>query len=273
MADRTVKLESALRVRPGERLRLADVSADDTHGHDKGDANRIVAGDLERLDDLQERIWAERRHAVLIVLQGIDTSGKDGTIRHVMQAFNPRGCRVTAFGVPTPVEAAHDHLWRIHAAAPGLGEIAIFNRSHYESVLVVRVHELVPEAQWSKRYDQINDFERELAAEGATILKFFLHIDRDEQRRRLQDRLDDPTKRWKFELGDIAERKRWDDYLAAYEDALARCSTDAAPWYLVPANHKWFRNLAVGSILVDRLDALKPRYPEVTDLPKRIDLG
>ncbi len=266
------KLAKLLQVRPGSHPSLSKVDAGETHGYDRDDAERIVAADLERLTSLQERIWAERRNAILILLQGIDTAGKDGTIRHVMQAFNPRGCRVTSFGVPTPVEDAHDHLWRIHAVTPAAGEIAIFNRSHYEGLLVVRVHDLVPRERWEKRYEQINDFERELADEGTTILKFFLHIDRDEQGRRLQDRLDDPTKRWKFQVGDLAERRRWDDYQAAYEDVLARCSTDVAPWYLVPANRKWFRNLAVGSIIADRLDDLDPRYPQLSNLPKTIDL-
>jgi PPK2 family polyphosphate:nucleotide phosphotransferase len=257
-------LAERLVVKPGSKVHLHDADANDTHGYTKETAADPVVADLGRLTSLQERVWAEQKHPVLVVLQGIDTSGKDGTIRHVMTALNPQGCRIAGFGVPTEVESAHDYLWRIHLQTPANGEIVVFNRSHYESVLVVRVHELVPEAQWALRFDQINAFEALLAAEGTTIVKFFLHIDRDEQRRRLQARYDDPTKHWKFKMGDLEERKRWDDYMTAYEDALSRCSTDAAPWYVVPANSKWFRNLAIGEILADRIEALKPAYPLVT---------
>jgi PPK2 family polyphosphate:nucleotide phosphotransferase len=179
-----------------------------------------------------------------------------------MGAFNPQGCRVTSFKVPSADELAHDYLWRVHRAVPGSGEIGIFNRSHYEDVLVVRVHDIVPRDRWERRYDQINAFEQILVEEGTTIVKFFLFIDRDEQRERFQARLDDPAKRWKFRLGDLDERKHWDAYIAAYEDALSRCSTTAAPWYAIPANRKWFRNLAVAEILADTLAELDPRYPE-----------
>jgi PPK2 family polyphosphate:nucleotide phosphotransferase len=192
----------------------------------------------------------------------MDASGKDGTIRHVMSAFNPMGCPVASFKVPTAEELAHDFLWRVHPHAPARGEIAVFNRSHYEDVLVVRVHELVPKAVWQRRYDQINTFEETVASGGATVVKFFLHIDRDEQRQRLQARLDDPTKRWKFKTGDLAERKLWDGYMAAYEDALSRCSTATAPWYIVPANKNWFRNLAVAEIVGDVIEELDPQYPQ-----------
>ena len=267
MADDRPRLAQRLLVKPGSKPDLGRLSAADTHGYDKTSAVAPMQADLQRLTSLQERIWAGKQQAILIVLQGIDTAGKDGTIRHVMTAFNPQGCDVTGFGVPTAPEAAHDHLWRIHLAAPARGVVGIFNRSHYESVLVVRVHELVPKARWRGYYDEINDFESLLTANGTTILKFFLHIDRDEQRRRLQARYTDPTKQWKFQVGDLEERKRWDDYMAAYEDALARCSTEAAPWYAIPANHKWFRNLAVGEILAERLEALHPEYPKV-ELPK-----
>ena len=261
------RLAERFLVKPGTRVDLHALSASETHGYAKATAGDKVQADLQRLASLQERIWAGRQHAVLIVLQGIDTAGKDGTIRHVMTAFNPQGCDVTGFGVPTAPEAAHDHLWRIHLAAPARGVVGIFNRSHYESVLVVRVHDLVPKERWQGYYEEINHFEQLLADNGTTILKFFLHIDRDEQLRRLEDRYKDPTKQWKFQVGDLAERKLWDDYMAAYEDALSRCSTDRAPWYAIPANHKWFRNLAIGEILADRLEALKPAYPTV-DLPK-----
>jgi PPK2 family polyphosphate:nucleotide phosphotransferase len=255
-------------VRPGSKVDLRDIDPDATPGYSHKTAKPKMETDLARLASLQERIWAERRHRILIVLQGIDASGKDGTISHVMSAFNPQGCRVAGFGVPTEVELAHDYLWRIHAATPRTGEIVIFNRSHYESVLVERVHALVPEATWKGRYDQINAFEATLAAEGTTILKFFLHIDPAEQLARLKARYDDPTKRWKFNVGDLEERKLWGAYRVAFEDALERCSTDAAPWYVIPANHKWYRDLVVGEIVAQTLESLDPRYPIRDDLPK-----
>lgn len=257
-----------LRVTPGTKVDLGSIDPNSTHGFDRDAAKPKVADDLARLASLQERIWAERRHRTLIVLQGIDASGKDGTIGHVMSAFNPQGCRVANFGVPTEVELAHDYLWRIHAATPGTGEIVIFNRSHYEGVMVERVHELVPKSTWKQRYDQINAFEALLCAEGTTVIKLFLHIDRDEQLARLKARYDDPTKRWKFNVGDLAERKLWDPYREAFEDALERCSMEAAPWYVIPANHKWFRDLAVGEIVADTLDGLHPSYPVRDDIPK-----
>jgi PPK2 family polyphosphate:nucleotide phosphotransferase len=260
-------LGDLLRVAPGSRIDLAGVDPNDTHGHRKAESERDLETGLRRLTELQDRLWAESKHAVLVVLQGIDAAGKDGTIRHVMGGFNPMGCTVTSFKVPTPIELAHDYLWRIHQRAPGRGEIAIFNRSHYEDVLVVRVHELVPKDIWSKRYDEINAFEQMLADGGTTILKFFLYIDRDEQRERFQARIDDPTKRWKFRLGDLEDRRLWDSYTAAYEEALSRCSTKDAPWYVVPSNHKWFRNLAVAEILADALEALDPEYPPGEELP------
>jgi PPK2 family polyphosphate:nucleotide phosphotransferase len=262
MARSTGSLRDRLRVRPGTRVDLAKVDPGETHGHTKVSAAAELDKGLARLTDLQDRLWAENKHRVLVVLQGIDAAGKDGTLRHVMGAFNPQGCPVSAFKVPSADELAHDYLWRIHRRVPGNGEIGVFNRSHYEDVLVVRVHELVPKAVWSRRYDQINAFERMLTDEGTTIVKFFLYIDRDEQRERFQARLDDPTKRWKFRLGDLEERKHWDDYIAAYEDALSRCSTDEAPWFVIPSNRKWFRNLAVADILADTIEDLEPRYPE-----------
>jgi PPK2 family polyphosphate:nucleotide phosphotransferase len=254
-------LRTVLRVEPGTKVRLAEVDPDDTHGRKAADSERLLREGLDRLADLQDRLWAEARRSVLVVLQGMDASGKDGTIKHVMTAFNPLGCTVTSFKVPTPVELAHDFLWRVHARTPAHGEIGVFNRSHYEDVLVVRVHALVPRDVWAARYDQINAFEELLTAAGTTVVKCFLHIDRDEQRKRFQARLDDPTKRWKFRTGDLVERKLWDEYQAAYEDALTRCSTAASPWYVIPANRKWFRNLAVSEIVADVLDELDPRYP------------
>jgi PPK2 family polyphosphate:nucleotide phosphotransferase len=259
-------LRKALRVEPGSKVRLDELDPEATHGHDKDGSEGDLKAGLRRLADLQDRLWAEQKHPILVVLQGIDAAGKDGTIRHVMSAFNPQGCPVTPFKAPTTVEAAHDYLWRVHQRAPGKGEIAIFNRSHYEDVLVVRVHELVPEAVWSRRYEQINAWEQTLAEEGTTIVKFFLNISADEQRDRLQARVDDPTKQWKFRLGDLDERKRWDDYQAAFEAALERCSTAWAPWYVIPSNRNWFRNLAVADILGDVLDELDPAYPRSPDV-------
>ncbi len=257
------RLRDQLRVEPGSKVRLARFDPSDTHGHAKQDSEKELAAGLVRLQGLQDRLWAEAKHPVLVVLQGIDAAGKDGTVHHVMSAFSPQGCPVTDFKVPSPLEMSHDYLWRVHQHTPGKGEIAIFNRSHYEDVLVVRVHELVPKGTWRRRYAQINDWERLLVEEGTTVVKFFLLIDRDEQRRRFQDRYADPTKRWKFKMGDLAERARWDDYTRAFEDALGKCSTAAAPWYVIPANKNWFRNLAVAEILGDVLEELRPAYPPI----------
>jgi PPK2 family polyphosphate:nucleotide phosphotransferase len=255
-------LSEALRVVPGASVDLSTIDPAAVYGRDEDGARDELERDLRRLTDLQERLWAERRRRVLIVLQGIDTAGKGGTIEHVMGAFNPLGCPVHAFKAPTEIELAHDYLWRVHQRVPGNGEIAIFDRSHYEDVLVVRVLGLVPEERWRPRFDQINAFEGLLAEEGTTILKFFLYIDRDEQRERFQARLDDPDKRWKFRLGDLETRRRWDDYIAAYEEALSRCSTELAPWYVIPSNRKWFRNLAVAQVVASTLEALDPQFPE-----------
>lgn len=254
-------LRDLLRVTPGKPFRLTDIDPAETHGRDKEAASADLESGLARLTDLQDRLWAEAKHPVLVVLQGIDTAGKGGTLKHVMGAFQPAGCSVTSFKVPTAPELAHDYLWRVHQRTPGKGEIAIFDRSHYEDVLVVRVRGFAPKTVWSKRYDHINDWERMLADEGTTIVKFFLWISKDEQKERLQARLDEPDKRWKFRLGDLEERKRWDEYVAAYDEALERCSTGHAPWYVIPANRKWFRNLAVAEILGDTIDALNPAYP------------
>jgi PPK2 family polyphosphate:nucleotide phosphotransferase len=259
---------STLRVAPGERVDLSGLDPSAAHGWKKKAAEGATAANLARLTTLQQPLWASAARAVLVILQGIDAAGKDGTINKVMEAFNPQGCTVSSFKVPTSEELAHDYLWRIHRRVPGKGEIGIFNRSHYEDVLVVRVHRLVPRKVWSARYRQINDFERLLTESGTTIVKFFLHISRDEQRQRFQDRYDDPTKRWKFSMGDLAERARWDEYMAAYEDALTRTSTAEAPWYVIPADRNWFRNLAVSAILADTIADLKPVFPPEPDLPK-----
>jgi PPK2 family polyphosphate:nucleotide phosphotransferase len=247
------------------RVKLADHDPGATYGRRKGSAADELDTDRRRLKDLQERLWAEDRQRILVVLQGLDASGKGGTIEHVMGAFNPLGCTVHSFKVPTELELAHDYLWRVHARTPAAGEIAIFDRSHYEDVLAVRVLGLVPEERWRRRYDHINAFERLLTDEGTTILKFFLHISREEQRTRFQARVDDPEKRWKFRFGDLESRTRWADYVAAYEEALSRCSTPWAPWYVIPADRKWFRNLAVAQIVADTIEDLDPRFPEPAD--------
>ncbi len=252
------------RVKEDENIHLRDFDPGDTGKYSKSkDAGLELLGELNQdLEKLQEMLFAEHRHRVLVVLQGMDTSGKDGVIRHVFEGVNPQGVRVASFKVPSAEEMDHDYLWRIHKQTPAKGEIVIFNRSHYEDVLVVRVHELVPESVWKKRYDQIRDFERQLVQEGTIILKFFLHIDLDEQKERLQARLDDPTKIWKFNPGDLKERARWDDYVEAYEDAINKTSTLEAPWYIVPANKKWYRNLVIASVLVDALKKLDMEYPQ-----------
>jgi PPK2 family polyphosphate:nucleotide phosphotransferase len=258
-------LREQLLVKPGQRVDLTAFDCGATYGRQKDEADEELAGNLTRLTELQARIWAEARHAVLIVLQGIDAAGKDGTIKVVVGAFNPQGSPVTSFKEPSTLELAHDYLWRVHAAVPEKGDIGIFNRSHYEQVLIVRVHNLEPEAQWRRHYGEIRDWERMLTQEGVTILKFFLAIDKDTQRQRFQDRVDDPTKRWKFSLSDVNERKFWDDYRVAFEEMLHETSTDYAPWYLVPSNRNWLRNLAISEIVTEALDELNPQYPEAAN--------
>jgi PPK2 family polyphosphate:nucleotide phosphotransferase len=258
-------LVDRLRVEPGSKVDLAALDCDATHGWAKVHATAELDRQRDRLADLQDRLWAEEKHPLLIVLQGIDTSGKGGTIKHVMEAFNPQGCRVASFKVPNELERSHDYLWRIHRQTPARGEVVIFDRSHYEEVLIVRVNDLVPREVWRRRYRHINEWERMLTEEGTVIVKFFLAIDAEEQRQRLQARFDDPTKRWKFRLGDLTERKRWDDYRAAFEEALERTSTSWAPWYVIPANRKWFRNLAVAQVLGDVMASLAPQYPPSPD--------
>lgn len=252
------------RVREGQQLDLDRFDPDDTRlvKGGKEEAREQLPAILERLDDAQERLFAGHDRKLLVVLQGMDTSGKDGTIRHVMRGFNPQGTRVVSFRKPSEDELDHDFLWRVHAKLPARGEVVVFNRSHYEDVLVVRVHNLVPKAVWKQRYDQINEFERMLFETGTTTVKFFLHIGFDEQRKRLQARLDDPKKCWKFQPGDLEERKFWKDYMRAYEDALVKTSTEWAPWYIIPANQKWYRNHLIGSILVEMLDRMNLEYPK-----------
>ena len=252
-----------LRVRPTKgQLTLADIDPGATPGVRKATARADKARDGEKLRQLQERLYAEGTRSVLLVLQGMDTSGKDGTIIHVIGAVDPQGVQITGFKSPTEEERQHDFLWRIRKALPQPRMLGIFNRSHYEDVLIVRVRKLVPEAVWSKRYDEINRFEREVVAGGTTVVKICLHISFDEQRKRLLDRLMDPTKRWKFSPKDLDERELWPEYQVAYDAALFRCSTDRAPWYVVPANKKWYRNWAITRILVETLEEMDPRYPE-----------
>ena len=255
-----------LKIPAGEKPDLAKADAADTSGWPGGKRKGEAALPAlrEELDRLQELFYADARRGLLVILQGIDTSGKDGVIRHVFEGVNPQGVRVCSFKKPTPEESAHDFLWRIHRSAPAKGEIVIFNRSHYEDVLVTRVHQLVPQKVWSKRFDSINAFERELVEEGVSILKFFLHISREEQRRRLRDRIEDPTKRWKLTDADFQERMYWDEYQSAYEDMLHRTNTSWASWYILPSDRKWFRNLAVSTILVEQLRAMKLRFPRPT---------
>jgi PPK2 family polyphosphate:nucleotide phosphotransferase len=255
-------------VKPGSKLRLKDRDPDETFG--KRGTDKELEKTLERLRRLQHLLYADRRYALLIVLQALDAGGKDGTIRHVMSGVNPQGCQVTAFKVPTPEELAHDFLWRVHKAVPALGNIGIFNRSHYEDVLAVRVHKLVPKDLLHKRYKHINDFEHMLTDHKVTILKFFLHISKDEQKKRLEQRLADPNKRWKVSPADFEERKLWDQYMNAYEVALSKCSAEWAPWYVIPANQKWFRNCAISQIIVEALESLDMKYPKITFDPATI---
>jgi PPK2 family polyphosphate:nucleotide phosphotransferase len=257
-------------VKPGTKVSLKDYDPDDTGGYKSAeDVDDEIKSLLEELNTLQYLLYAQNKHALLVVLQGMDTSGKDGTIRKVMGGLTPLGVEMKAFKAPHEEELAHDFLWRIHHAVPRRGYIGIFNRSHYEDVLVVRVHDLVPAKVWKARYEQINQFERILAENDVVILKFFLHISKKEQKRRLQGRLNDPTRYWKFSLKDVEERKYWSDYREAYEAALTRCSTEWAPWHIVPADHKWYRNLVVAKAMVKALRELDMHYPPPTmDLSK-----
>ncbi len=252
------------RVKPGAKVRLKNFDpARHWNPRDDPKLAKALAEDIGRMAELEVRLYAEHRRSLLIVLQGIDASGKDGTIKHVMSGLNPQSCRVHSFKKPVGEEAEHDFLWRIHRALPGKGEIGIFNRSHYEDVLVPRVHQLVPKEVWKQRYEQINHFEQEVAENGTEILKFFLHISKDEQRRRFQERLDDPSKHWKLSLPDFEERRLWGAYQKAFEDMLSRCSTPWAPWHVVPANHKWFRNYVVAGTIVGKLEEMDPQFPPV----------
>ncbi len=262
-------------VRPRRRVRLTDIDTASTRPFrlTKRRAELELEHSREELDQLQERLFADGRHAVLVILQGMDTAGKDAVIRHVFSGVNPQGVRAVAFKAPTPVEMGHDFLWRIHPHTPGKGEMAIFNRSHYEDVLVARVHHLVPAAEWAARYRAINGFERMLTSEGTTVLKFFLHISRKEQARRLRARLTDPSKQWKLSPADLTDRRLWAEYVRAYEEVIERTTSRRAPWFIVPSDHAWFRNWAVSRVLLETLRGLRLRYPKPSmDLSKyRID--
>jgi PPK2 family polyphosphate:nucleotide phosphotransferase len=242
-------------VEPGTKINLAKIDTAADGGLSKSDGVQRTAKLLGRLDDLQQELYAASVHSVLVVLQGMDTSGKDGAIRKVFSGVNPQGCLVTPFKAPNDVELAHDYLWRVHRRTPAKGMIGVFNRSHYEDVLIVRVHDLVPRRVWKRRYDQINDFERLLVDDGTIVCKFFLHISKHEQEQRLRAREQDVAKAYKLSPDDWRERDRWDDYVAAYEEALRRCSTAEAPWTIVPADRKWYRNLAIAEALVGRLES------------------
>ena len=250
------------RVDPDERIELADLDTRDTDDTDREDAETELASLVERIAELQARLYAEDERAVLVVLQGIDAAGKDSTVRHVFSGTNPQGVRVYTFKEPTPEEAAHDFMWRYHQDAPASGMIHVFNRSHYEDVLVVRVKGLIEKERWRSRYDSINDFERMLVREGTTILKFLLHISKEEQLEKFRERLARPDKYFKWSDNDIKERKRWDDYQQAYEDAVNATSTAWAPWYVVPADNRWYRNYVIARILAGTLERMDPRYPE-----------
>jgi PPK2 family polyphosphate:nucleotide phosphotransferase len=249
---------------PGDKARLDTRDPASVAGApgDRSATEEAVVPLHEALAELQDRLWAESRRALLVVLQGLDASGKDGTVRHVFRGVNPQGTTVASFKEPTPQEQAHDFLWRVHGRVPAAGEIGIFNRSHYEDVLIVRVHGLVPAKVWRGRYDEINAFERTLAQAGTTVVKFYLHVSYEEQGRRLRRRLEQPDKRWKARASDFSERKLWDSYREAYTDALERTSTELAPWYVIPADHKWYRNWAVSQVLLHALEKMDPQYPE-----------
>jgi PPK2 family polyphosphate:nucleotide phosphotransferase len=267
-------VDSPYLVPPGKKFKLSDRPTNDSGPFkDKEEAQPATAKNLERLDELQEVLYAESKHALLVIFQATDAGGKDGAIEHVFSGLNPQGCAVTSFKKPSELERSHDFLWRHHLAVPPKGMIGIHNRSHYEAVLVERVKGIAPKPVWSTRYDHINAFERALADEGVTIVKFFLHISKDEQKERLQARLDDPNKHWKFNPADLEERALWDDYQAAFGDALERCSTEHAPWYVVPADRKWFRNWVVSDTIVRTLKELKMDYPKAAEGLDKIVIG
>ena len=258
-----MKYSEMFQVKSGDKIKLAKIDPDFADGFkDTDEIDKRIKKYTERLRALQYSLYAEGKRSLLICLQGLDAAGKDGTIAHVLGAMDPQGTRVCGFKVPSIEEASHDFLWRIEKQVPAKGEVVIFNRSHYEDVLVVRVHKTVPEEVWSNRYSLINHFEKGLAANGTNILKFYLHISSEEQLNRFQERLDDPTRQWKISESDYAERKYWKEYTRAYEDALSETSTGHSPWYIIPSNNKWFRNLAISQIVVEKLVSLNLKIPK-----------
>ena len=260
-------------VKQGSKVNLKAIATDDTDGFDgPEEAAPALEKRLERIAELQERLYAESRQALLIIFQGMDTSGKDGATKSVMREVNPQGVEVTSFKVPSKEELSHDFLWRVEKRIPPRGMIGVFNRSHYEDVLVVRVHDIVPKEVWSKRYALINSFEERLDHEYVRVVKVFLHISKDEQKRRLQDRLKDKQKLWKFNPGDLAERKYWGAYREAYEDVLSKCSTEHAPWHIVPADKKWYRNVVVADIVQEALEDMDPKFPKVEFNPADVKI-
>lgn len=263
---------SAYRVEPGDKVRLSDWKSSDSGNIDKDAGIAAFERLQERFVELTKLLYAESRRSLLVVFQGMDTSGKDSSTRALFRNVSPTGVRATSFKAPSASELAHDFLWRVHANTPARGEVAIFNRSHYEDVLIVRVRQLVPESRWKARFEHIRAFEQMLADEGTIIVKFFLHISREYQKERLQLRLDNPEKRWKFNPGDLVERERWHQYMSAYEDALSRCSTQHAPWYVVPAEKRWFRDLVMATVLVETLESLDMRFPVPTFDPAAISI-
>jgi len=261
-----------LLIHPGEHLNLSDFDPDNTFGKSQGEINGELPKLRSIMAEMQYKLYIENEKSLLIVLQGMDTSGKDGVIRHVVNAFNPVACVVQSFKVPTPDELSHDFLWRVHKVVPRNGFVGVFNRSHYEDVVAARVHHLIPESMCFKRFNQIRQFEIMLTENKVRVLKFFLHISKQEQKKRLSDRLSDPEKRWKFNKEDIKKRKKWGEYMRAYADAISNCSVEQAPWYVIPANKKWFRNWAIAKIITDTLTQMKIKYPKSTSDYKNIKI-
>jgi PPK2 family polyphosphate:nucleotide phosphotransferase len=262
---------SRFRVKPGEKVDIAKLDPDGESSVEvrKGESKDETKKLTKKLDNLQEMLYAEHKHKLLIVLQAMDTGGKDGVIRHIFEGVNPAGVRVAHFREPSQDEKDHGFLWRAYAQIPADGEMVVFNRSHYEGVLVERVHNIVPKAVWKERFEEINEFEKLLTQQNVTILKFFLNIDSDEQKKRIEERLEDPTKEWKFSEDDPAERKFWNDYMKAYEDVLNKTSTDYSPWFAIPSNHHWLRNLIVSTVLVETLESFRMNYPRLPDSLRR----
>jgi PPK2 family polyphosphate:nucleotide phosphotransferase len=258
----------------GSTISLKDLPTASKEGApgDKRETEEALQETVQQISSYQERLWAEGKQSLLVVLQAMDTAGKDGTIRAVFSGVNPQGVHVTSFKSPTSDELAHDFLWRCHKVTPAKGEIGVFNRSHYEDVLVVRVKNLVPEEVWRPRYDLINSFEEQLTHASNTVIKFFLHMSKEEQAKRLQARLDDPSKRWKFNSGDLVERKLWDDYQQAYQEAISQTSTETAPWYVIPADRKWYRNWAIAQVIAQTLEKMAPQYPEPEDVDPNLEI-